>query len=346
MANEATADVRDVRVCLLGFGTVVRRFLTMLRDADDRIARQSGVRFLISGATTRRHGFLDPGGMKAGELLGISQVGGEQLPGPAVPPEELIARCGADAMVEATVLRPLGEPAATHIEKAFEQGMDVVTVNKGPVAWQFDRLRRSAERNGCRWRYEGTVADGMPVFDLFETCLRGCEVRGFQGILNATTNSILDALGEGRSFEDAVEAAVSDGIAEAEPDHDIDGLDAACKVACLANALMGADTSPDDVPRESIRGVTAEQIRTAGESGRRLCVLCTARHGEEGDVDTGVRLTELPLDHPLAGIHGSALGLILHTDLMGDVLTAELDGRVQQTAYAVLADLLALYGRH
>jgi len=91
MTNPVTEDVREVRVCLLGFGTVVRRFLTMLRDADERVARESGVRFLISGATSRHGGFLDPTGMTAGALLGIVHVGGDDLPGPAVPAEELIS---------------------------------------------------------------------------------------------------------------------------------------------------------------------------------------------------------------------------------------------------------------
>jgi len=221
----------------------------------------------------------------------------------------------------------------------------VVTVNKGPVAWQFDRLRRSAERNGCRWRYEGTVADGMPVFDLFESCLRSCEIRGFSGILNATTNSILEALGEGRSFDDAVAEMQEEGIAEADPAHDIDGVDGACKVACLANALMGADITPDDVPTVSIRDVTQERVQAARASDRRLCVLCRGARADDGDVRASIQLTELPVGHPLSGLHGPALGLILHTDLMGDVFTAELDGRVQQTAYAILADLLTLYSR-
>jgi len=137
----------------------------MLRGADDRIARQHGVRFLISGATSRHGGFLDASGMSAGELLGVVQVGCDELPGPAVPAEELIACSDADVVVEATVLQPGGEPAATHITTAFKQGMDVVTVNKGPVAWQYDKLRRSAERNGCRWRYEGTATSVKALYE-------------------------------------------------------------------------------------------------------------------------------------------------------------------------------------
>lgn len=344
MTRNDVTGVREVKLCLLGFGNVGRAFLTMLSDTEERIARDHDVRFLVSGASTRHSGFLDQAGMGGADLLGIVRVGGDELPGPAVPAGALIETCGADALVESTVLTPGGEPAAGHIEDAFEHGMDVVTVNKGPVAWHFDRLRRSAENHGCRWRFEGTVADGMPVFDLVETCLRGCRIDGFQGILNATTNSVLDALAEGRTLEDALAHAQEEGFAEADPSYDIDGLDAACKVACLANVLLGADITPDDIPRDSVRAVTAEQVSAARQAGRRLCVVSSGSASGTG-VEASVRLTELPLDHPLTTIHGSALGLILHTDLMGDVLTAELHGEVQQTAYAVLSDLLALYGR-
>ena len=219
--------------------------------------------------------------------------------------------------------------------------MDVVTVNKGPVAWQFKRMRAAAEIHGRRWRYEGTVADGMPVFDLVETCLRGCTITGFDGILNGVTNYVLDALGEGDSFDVAIAHAQREGWLEADPALDLDGVDAACKLAILANTLLDAETTPDHIPRESIRGVTAERVAAARAEGRRLCVLCSGRSSTDG-VDCSVRIAELPLTHPLAGIHGSGLGLILHTDLMRDVLTAELDATTQQTAYAILADLLAL----
>jgi homoserine dehydrogenase len=345
MTRPAAPHIRDIKLCMLGFGSVGRTFLAMLRDTDERLAREHGLRFLVCGISTRHSGFLDATGMTAGDLLGIVHVGRDDLCGPAVPAHELIEACGADALIEATVLTPGGQPAAEHIETAFRHGMDVVTVNKGPVAWHFDHLRRKAERNGRRWRFEGTVADGMPVFDLVENCLRSCRIHGFEGILNATTNFVLEALGDGRSFDDAVAHAQREGFAEADPSHDIDGLDAACKVACLANVVLGAAITPDDVPRDSVRDVTPEQVTAARAAGRRLCVVAAGRLDDDG-VHTGVRLTELPLDHPLTTIHGSALGLILHTDLMGDVLTAELHGEVQQTAYAVLADLLALYGRH
>jgi len=344
MAESFGKDINDVRLCLLGFGSVGHELLAMLRDVEERIASQCGVRFLIAGVTTRHDGFLDPAGVTAAQLLGIVESGHGSLPGPAVAPAELIAASGADVLVEATVLEPGGGTAAGHIEAAFAAGMDAVTVNKGPAAWQFNRMQAAAESHGRRWRYEGTVADGMPVFNLVETCLRGCTITGFDGILTGVTNYILDALGEGESFDEAVAHTQREGWLEADPALDLDGVDSACKLAILANSLLDGQITPDDIPRQSIRGVTAERVAAARAAGRRLCLLCSGRSRDDG-VDCSVRLVELPLTHPLAGIRGSSLGLILHTDLMGDVLTAELDATSQQTAYAILADLLALGAR-
>ncbi len=334
---------RTVNLCLLGFGNVVRALLPMLSQAEERIALEAGVRFVITAATTRSASFLDPQGMSPLALLQIVEAAGA-LPGPHTPVEQLIAQSDADVAVEATVMEHGGHHAAGYVETAFRHGMDVVTVNKGPVAWHYHRLQALAESLGRRWRFEGTVADGLPVFDLVEECLQTCTILGFDGILNATTNYILEAMGEGRSYADALAHAQREGFAEADPANDIDGLDAACKVACLASVLMGAHLTPDEIRHDTIRTVTGQQVAAARAAGRRLCVLCSGHRDPDG-VRAEVRLTQLPLDHPLATLHGSALGLVLHTDLMGDVLTAELHGEVQQTAYAVLADLLRLTTR-
>jgi homoserine dehydrogenase len=210
------------------------------------------------------------------------------------------------------------------------------------VAWQFARLQELADRSGCRWRYEGTVADGMPVFGLLEFCLRHCDVHGFDAIFNATTNFIIEAVGEGRDFADALAQVQAEGYAEADPSHDIDGVDAACKTAALANVAMNARITPDDIPKESIRGLTPERVRAATADGHKLCVLCSAARRPDGGVEAAVRLTEIPLDHPLAPVKGSSLGVVLHTDLMADVVVAEMAALVPQTAYAIYADLLAL----
>lgn len=334
------ADARIVRLCLLGFGNVAREVCRLVAREENGLAAAHGLRVLVSAAGTRHGSFLRPAGVPPLELLRLAAAG---LPDPPRPAAELMAASGADVLLEATVMEDDGAPiAAGHIETAFRLGLDVITVNKGPVAWEYARLQALAEELGRRWRFEGIVADGMPMFGLLEYCLRSCRLLGFDAIFNATTNFIIDAVGDGRAFDDALAQVQAEGYAEADPSHDIDGVDAACKTAALANVAMKAHMTPADITKESIRGITPEQVRAARAAGRRLCVLCSARRRDDGGVDAGVRLTEIPLEHPLAPVKGSSLGALLHTDLMGDVLIAEMAGLVPQTAYAVLIDLLSL----
>ena len=332
-------EPRIVKLCLLGFGNVAREFCLLAESKREALAAD-GLQVLVSAAGTRHASFLEPRGVTPGRLL---ELASGRLPSAPLPAGELMERSGADVLVEATVMEDGGAPVAGgHIETAFSLGMDAITVNKGPVAWQFARLQELADRLGRRWRYEGTVADGMPVFGLLEFCLRHCDVRGFHAIFNATTNFIIEAVGEGRDFADALAQVQAEGYAEADPSHDIDGVDAACKTAALANVAMRAGITPDDIPKESIRGLTPERVRAAAANGFKLCVLCSAARRPDGSVEAAVRLSEIPLDHPLAPVKGSSLGVVLHTDLMADVVVAEMAALVPQTAYAVYADLLAL----
>jgi homoserine dehydrogenase len=343
---------RAVKICLLGFGNVGRRFCELVERKSGELAGDHGVRVLFAAVGTGSHGsLLAPDGLTAAEMLAVAH-GGDidlMLPDPPRPGTELIAAAGADVLVEATPLDPLGGHAAIeHIEAAFARGMDVVTVNKGPIAWDYRRLADIAAANGCGFRFEGTVMDGAPVFNMWESCLPGCRLLGFDAIFNATTNFILDAMGEGRSFADALTQTQADGYAESDPSHDIDGHDAAAKAAALANVLMDARITPDAVDKESVRDVTPERAAAARRAGRRLRVLCTAFAADlpaqraAPGVRASVRLVELAPEHPFFAVGGSSLAVILHTDLMGDVEVAELAGLPEQTAFAVYSDLLAL----
>jgi len=352
---------RTVKLALLGFGNVAREFCELAEGKRDALAAE-GLRVLISAAGTRHASFLDPEGVEPGELLKRVAAAGGRLPDPPLTAAELLRRSAADVLVEATVMEDDGAPISSgHIETAFRLGMEVITVNKGPVAWEYGRLQRLAVELGRRWRFESTVADGMPVFGLLDYCLRSCRVLGFDAIFNATGNFIIEAVGEGRPFDEALAQVQSEGYAEADPSHDIDGVDGACKTAALANVAMGAGITPADIPHDTIRGISPEQVRAARAAGRKLCVLCSARLVEDAagggkggqtvgaaaaapavTVEASVRLTEIPLDHPLAPVNGSSLGVVLHTDLMGDVVVCEMAALVPQTAYGVYADLLAL----
>jgi homoserine dehydrogenase len=250
-------------------------------------------------------------------------------------------------------------PAATdHILEAFRLGMDVVTANKGPIAWSWPEVSDAAEASGRRIRFESTVMDGLPVFSLLEYTLPDCALLGFEAVFNATTNFIIDALAEGRTFDDALAQVQAEGYAEADPGNDIDGWDAASKAAALANVAMRAGITPAGVMRESLREVPLERILGARETGRRLRLVCSVWRerpaggaspagpdeppAADGPVRARLRAEELDIEHPLAAVGGASLGALLHTDLMADVMVSERHALVPQTAYGVYADLLHL----
>ncbi len=343
------------RLCLLGFGNVGRRFCELVARKGDELAERHNLRVLFVAIGTGSHGsLLAPDGLTADEVL---TAAAGSFPAPVRPGVDLVAAAaaaGADTLIEATPLDPHGGRAAiAHLEAAFAAGLDAVTVNKGPIAWDYRRLADLADAAGRRLRFEGTVMDGCPVFDLVWSCLPDCRILGFDAIFNSTTNYILDEMGEGVGFADALAQVQAEGYAEADPSHDIDGHDAAAKIAALANVLMDARMTPDDVPKESIRGITQTRVDEARAAGRRLRVLCSAVSSELGmtppagapapRVRASVRLVELPPEHPFFAASGSTLSLLLHTDLMGTVEIAERDALPDQTAYAVYADLLAIH---
>jgi homoserine dehydrogenase len=334
--------LRTVRLCLLGFGSVARAFCALLAQQERALAAEHGLRVLVTAAGTRQGSLLVPEGMTPAAVLAAV---GEQ-PGPpqaARPADELLSASAADVLVELTVMEEDFAPVATgHIETAFRLGMDVVTANKGPIAWNWRGVAAAAKASGRRIRFESTVMDGLPVFSLLEFALPDCRLLGFEAVFNATTNYIVDAMGIGRSFDEALAHVQAEGYAEADPAHDIEGWDAACKAAALANVAMDAGITPADIDKQSLRDVPLKRIAQARSNGNRLRLVTTVWREESGRVRGRVRATELDIDHPLAPVGSESLGAILHTDLMADVFVCEIAGLVPQTAYGVYADLLHL----
>ena len=339
------SDIREVRLCLLGFGSVAQRFCEIVAERADDLADRFGVRYLVTAVGTRSHGSaVDQRGWTTEVLLTNYQANGNRFASDEVDGPQLIGASGADVLVEATPLEHRGTVAITHLESAFSNGLDVITVNKGPIAWAYSRMKELAESNGRQLRFEGITMDGCPVYNLAEFCLPGDRILGFRGVLNSTTNYVLDAMAQGASLDEAIADAQLEGITETDPSQDIDGHDAAAKVAALANVLMDADITPDNVERDSIRDVTPDDLAKAFSYGRRLRVICSAVRVDDR-VAARVALEPVKSDDPMYWIQGTSSSLVLHAELAGTVEIVERDGLVTQTAYAIYADLLTLYGR-
>ena len=216
----------------------------------------------------------------------------------------------------------------------------MISANKGPIAWAFDELSALAAEKGCMFFYETTVMDGTPVFNLVEHTLKLCRVTKVSGILNSTTNYILEELAAGKDYEDILAAGKKLGFIEADPSMDIDGYDAAAKVTALLNVLMHAHLTPDQVERKGIGNITAQDIKDAADRGKVIKLLCEGSLQPDGNVSACVKPVEVDKGDMLSAIDSTTSVVSITTDLMGKLSVIEHEPEIEQTAYGIFGDVL------
>ena len=349
-ATSMTADL-----VLIGFGNVARRFVRLLDERHRVLERDHGLTCRIVGIATRRHGtVLDRNGVDAAAAARAIEQGGALAgfpgavdegaflgPDQAIP---LLAQSWADiqVVVETTTLDIVaGQPAIDHVRLGLAHGCNVITANKGPAAFAHRELSGMARQRSLSFLFEGSVMDGVPLFNLVRETLPAVEVLGFRGVVNSTTNHILTALEQGQAFAAALAEMQAAGIAEADASLDLDGWDAAAKAAILANVWLDADLTPRDVARSGIAAECAGPAVAARERGRRLRLIASASRGSRPSVE----LVELSREDLLAGLDGTSNALILETDTLGKIAITQLDGGLLHTAYALLSDLVTVRRR-
>lgn len=314
-------------IALIGYGNVGRALARLLKR------KRREFPFRITGIHTARHGTaVNPRGLPLDPAFG---------PAAASAGEFLDAAC-AGVLVELTPLNPAtGEPAISHIRAAFARRMHAVTANKGPIAHAYGALRDEAVRQGVGFRFESTVMDGAPVFNMVRAALPAVEVRGFTGVLNSTSTVVIETMEDGGTLEEGVEVARGLGIAEADTAFDLEGWDSAAKTAALANVLMDAGTNPLAVAAHGITRLTPGRMALLAAAGKTVRLVSRARR-TAGGIGLRVRAEVLRKDDILASARGTSNLLLLHTGLMGTVGTVSLNPGVEQTAYGVFSDLVSL----
>ncbi len=334
-----------LRLAIIGFGNVGQEFARMLLSKRQWLLRSKGLDVEVVAISTRSKGSLMSDRALdlqrvLDELMANGNLEGYPDSHTDLPPTEIISETVADMTIELTTLDVRsGQPAIEHISRAIECGMDVVTANKGPIAFAYSELKALARSRGVRFRFEGTVMDGTPVFNLVERTLPGCQVIGVRGILNSTSNFVLGEMSKGRTSQEAIKEAQARGIAEADPSLDIDGWDASAKITALANVLMDARMTPLDVDRTGIGSLSSEKIATAAASGKKIKLVASACL--EGDrVRLRVRPEEVGPEDPFWSVDGTSSAVSIRTDLMGELTILETDPAITQTAYAVFSDML------
>ncbi len=337
--------------CLVGFGNVGQAFARLLICKRQALKAKYEISFNVTGIATGRHGMaIDPAGIDLEEALRIAGEGGRMdalaarpLPGSVL---EFIRACPADVLFEnSPVNHQTGQPAVDHLRAGLEQGMHAITANKGPVVHGYRELTELAAQQGKRFLFELSVMDGAPIFSLFRGALPAVELQGFRGILNSCTNLLLERMEGGETLEQAVAYGTSIGITETDPSADIDGWDAAIKVAALATVLMGVPLKPEQVDRQGIRAITPEMIREALAAGERWKLVCAARRDGDGEAaGAGVvawvapeRVSKLS---PLYSVGGTSSFVTFELDTLPGLGILESNPGPETTAYGLLADLI------
>jgi homoserine dehydrogenase len=318
-----------LKLALIGYGNVGRALARLLRR------KRRDFPFVITGIHTLRHGTAaDPRGLPEDPLFGprAASIGA------------FLDAAGAQVAVELTTLDPsTGEPAISHIRAAFARGMHVVTANKGPLAHAYAALRDEAARAGAAFRFESAVMDGAPVFNLWRHTMPGVKVLGFTGALNSTSRIVVETMEDGGSFESGLARAREMGITEADGAYDVEGWDSAAKAAALANVLMDARTTPQEVSTRGITRLTPERVQEIARGGKTVRLISRGKRNGSG-VSLRVRAEVLDRADLLACTPGTSNLILFHTDLMGTFGTVSIDPGVEQTAYGVFSDLVSLGG--
>lgn len=341
---------KPIRIHFIGFGRVAKALVNLA--AARPIVNQHGreIRLEAVGVATASHGsWALPRGLAVPELSRRTKEASHlegPLPGERVRGAyELLRSVPADLMVETSPLNPFGgEPAVSHVRQALQQGMHVVTANKGPAACAYRELRALAEQRKRAFLFEATVLGGTPVFRLVRAALPGARLLGVRGLLNSTSSYLLARMEAGLTFEQALQEAQARGIAESDPEQDIEGLDAATKLAVLVNVLLEGDLRPAEVARRGISHITPQKVRDARAKGEQIRLVAWARR-QDGGLISGVGPERLAPSDPLVCAGERPNVLILETDVLGSIGVFQPEPGLDRTAYGLYADLVEVAWR-
>lgn len=326
-----------MRVFICGFGTVGQGFCEVLSMRRQFFTDRFGEPVTVVGAMDSKTYAYDPKGFDPLALVETKKNDRRVGPNEYTDSVEVLKSIDYDLLVEVSPTDvKTGGAGLLNITEALGSGKDVITVNKGPLALRFAELMGLAEKNGCLFRYEGSVGGAMPIINLCHENLIGERITSVRGIFNGTCNYILSKMDKGQPFEQALKEAQQLGYAETDPTNDIEGYDSACKVVILANSIFGRNVTFNDVRITGISSITEDAVMLA--AGRNMVIRLIGEVSET-KLEVGPRL--IPKGHPLS-ISGTLNTAQIDSDLAGPVTVSGRGAGRIETASAILSDLIAI----
>jgi homoserine dehydrogenase len=337
--------LKSYAVCMMGFGNVGKAFAKLMTEKSTALASQYDFSLKVTGIATASHGrAMDHKGLDLEKAVRLVREGKTldslSTSTPVQDNFEFIRTCQADILLENTpVNHSTGQPAIDHLRCALESGMHAITANKGAVVHGYSILSKTAQEKGKRFLFESAVMDGAPVFSLFREPLPVIGIRGFHGILNSCTNFILGLMENGKTLEEAILEGQNIGITETDPSADVDGWDAAIKVAALCTVLMNRPLVPQEVDRTGIRAISHQMIADARVNNQRWKLVCRA--GTKGNsFFATVKPERVTSDSVLFAINGTSSYVEFETDVLPGLGIVESNPGPNTTAYGLLSDLV------
>ena len=326
-----------MRIFLSGFGTVGQGFAEVIKRRRDFFEDKYGEQPVVVGIIDSKTFAVDQKGLDLDRLVARKQEKKGVSDETYSDALAVMDSVKYDLLIEVSPTDvETGGTGLKTIRHALECGKDVITVNKGPLALHFHDLIALAKKNGCKFRFEGSVGGAMPIINLCHENLKGEKISSIRGIFNGTCNYILSKMDNGQPFEQALKEAQQLGYAETDPTNDVEGYDAATKVVILANSVFHRDVSFKDVKITGITGITPDAIAQAKSHNMVIRLV-----GEITETRLEVAPRLIPIGHPLS-IAGTLNIAQIDADLAGPItITGRGAGKIE-TASAILSDLIAI----
>lgn len=332
-----------MNIGLIGFGGVGQALIKLLVEKKNYIFEKYNLDIKVKYIIKSDGGIYESNGIDLEEVLGfINKNIKEHISWrDGLGIEEVIKNNDIDTLIELTSTNiETGEPGLTHIKRALESGINVVTGNKGPIILKYKELKEIADKNSVKLKVGCTTGGALPSINGGLYDVAGSEIQAIEGILNGTTNYILSKMAiDEVSYEEALTEAQKDGIAEANPSLDVLGYDTACKIVILANVLMDANIKLEDIEIQGITEVELETIKRLQKENKKLKLIGKV-HRKDSMVKAYVGLIEIKDDHPLYFVDYKNKGVYFKTDTLGEISIIGGASGTRNAAASILRDLV------
>ncbi|AMK13432.1 homoserine dehydrogenase [methanogenic archaeon mixed culture ISO4-G1] len=326
-----------MKVFVCGFGTIGQGTVEAIMKKQDFFKKRYNKEVRIVGAMDSKTYVIDQDGLDPQALLDTKKKTGKVGTDTYTKSTDVMDKLDFDVLIEVTPTNiEDGGVGLENIKYALNREIDVVTVNKGPLALKYREIMDLAKKKGCMIGFEGTVGGAMPIIDLCLDDLAGEKIKSIRGIFNGTCNYILSKMDNGQPFEQALREAQQQGYAETDPTADIEGYDSACKVVILANSVFGRNVTFDDVDITGITSINADAVGLARANGMVIRLI-----GEVSPTKLEVAPRLIPKGHPLS-LPGTLNTAEITTEMAGPILISGRGAGRMETASAIISDLVAV----